>query len=119
MPLWFENLSALMGRVLLGGFFLWTGILNAINFPETAAVFGALQLPHPVWIAILAIAVEVCAGAALVAGTYVRASALWLALYLLIMTPIVHRAFGNPQEINLFLQNMALVGALLYIAAKA
>ena len=117
MPLWFEDMTALLGRVLVGGFFLWTGILNAMNFPETAAVFGALQLPYPIALAILVVAIQVCAGVALVVGVRVRVASLVLAAFLLIMTPILHNAFGDPQQLPLFLQNLALVGALLYIAA--
>lgn len=114
---WFDALTALFGRVMVGGFFLWTGILNALSFADVSATMATLGLPYPIVIAAAVILVQVLSGVAIVTGAYVRPAALVLAVYLLIMTPVLHSALRDAREMAQFFQNFALMGALLYLSA--
>jgi putative oxidoreductase len=107
--------APLLGRILVGGFFLWEGIEKAINFPSTVALLGG-RLPHPIEIAAVAIAVEVIGGLALIVGLRTKLTALVLAVFM-ILSAFLYLDFSSETQVTLFLQSMAIVGGLLYISA--
>jgi putative oxidoreductase len=71
---------------------------------------------------VLAILIELGAGALLVLGWQTRRVAWLLLLFVIIATAMAHRfwefdgaQYGN--QLNHFLKNLAIIGALLYVAA--
>ncbi len=108
--------APLIGRILVGGFFIWNGIEVALNFTNVVGTLINLDAPWPLTLAILAISIEVLCGIALVVGFKTSPAALTLALYVIVVA-FFYTGFGNSSSQALFLQDMAIVGGLLYISA--
>lgn len=112
--------APIIGRILVGGFFLWEGIENALNFPAMSVFLTSLGLfGTSAWLAaLLFVAIEVLGGISLIVGYKLNITALVLALYIVITSPLylLDSALGGV-SLQFFLQNMAIVGGLLYISA--
>jgi len=113
---WIECYAPVVGRIFLGGFFLWNGIQAALNLPAAAQIFANHGLSGSLYWALAAIIIEVLGGIGIVAGIWIRSSSLLLAFYLLIQSAFVTN-FGSDPELNLFVINLGLIGGLLYVAA--
>src|ERR1041385_41822 len=114
----YDYYALLLGRILIGGFFLWDGILKTLNISATAKGFSALHAGiDPLWVAIAVVAVEVVGGIGIIVAWNIRYSALALALYFILATLLFQPALQDPSAANYFLKNMSLIGALLYISA--
>ncbi len=108
--------APLVGRILVGGFFLWNGIQAVLGLDSTISVFIQNGLPQPTALALLAAGLEVLGGVALVVGFKTRLSAVLLAVYLILISTLVGGASG-PVQTQTFLEHMAIIGGLLYICA--
>ena len=113
-----------IGRALVGVLFLVSGIMKIGRFAGTAAALAGKGVPLPEVAIALAIVLEIVGGLALVFGWRSREAALALALFCIPATVLFHAfwavdaaAFGN--QLNHFLKNVAIFGALLTIAAGA
>jgi putative oxidoreductase len=116
MNVWIDCYAPLVGRIFLGGFFLWNGIQAALNLPAAVGIFADHGVAYPlVWVVAM-VAVEVLCGIAVVAGFLTRPAALVLALYLIVQSAFVTN-FNSDAELNLLSVNLGLVGGLLYVAA--
>ncbi|MDE2213360.1 MAG: DoxX family protein [Patescibacteria group bacterium] len=113
---WSEWYAPLIGRIFVGGFFLWDGILNTLNFSGAAGALAGANIPQPVYAAIIVILIEVLCGAALIVGWQTRFAALVLAIYS-VLAALFHANFNSAAQVSLFLQYFAIVGGLLYISA--
>lgn len=118
-----EIYAPIIGRILMGGFFLWDGIEKSLNFSSTVQLFISNGLPTSLFnpnstlaVAAIAIAVEVLGGIALVVGYKTSPTALGLAIFTILTSPL-YLNFSGEAAVSLFLQNMAVVGGLLYIGA--
>ena len=100
----------------MGGFFVWNGIGEALNFPATTLIFLHLGLPQPAICAAIASFVETVGGIALTIGYKTRLSAGALAMYVLLITLLRAHA-PAPGEVQLILQNLAITGGLMYALA--
>lgn len=113
-----------IGRALVGVLFLVSGALKIGRFAGVAGAVASKGVPLPEVVIALVIALEVAGGLALVFGWRVREAALALALFCIPATLLFHAfwsvdaaAFGN--QLNHFLKNVAIFGALLVIASDA
>ncbi|MGC9602552.1 MAG: DoxX family protein [Minisyncoccia bacterium] len=108
--------APLIGRILMGGFFVWSGVEATINFPTTATSIANTGALVPITLAIVAILIEVLCGIAIVVGFKTSQAALVLALYV-IAVAFFYTGLASNSSQALFLQDMAIVGGLLYISA--
>jgi putative oxidoreductase len=115
MPRSFDLLAPLVGRILVGGFFLWSGIEATLNFPTEVFKFGGLGEPISLAITSIFISIQVLGGSALVVGFKTRPVALLLAIYAT-LTAFLYIAFSHAPQQEIFLQSLAIVGGLLYIS---
>jgi putative oxidoreductase len=113
--------GTIVGRALLGGLFVVSGLLKVGHFASVAAMLTAFGLPFAQGASALVIAVEVGAGLALALGWKARLAAATLALFVVPATLLFHAfwladpaAYSN--QLNHFLKNAALFGALLMFA---
>jgi putative oxidoreductase len=97
-----------MGRILVGGYFLASGILKTLYIDGLVDSISSLGLPMPELAAVVAIVIEVAFGIALVVGYYTRFTAVALAVW------IVTASSFFPDNL---LKNLAITGGLLYISA--
>jgi len=108
--------APLVGRIFVGGFFLWGGIQEVLNLSFAVSMLALAGVPHPTLFAVLAAAVRIICGIALVVDYKTPISALLLVVYVLVSSLAL---FGDltASHLQLFLQNMAIIGGLLYMAS--
>ena len=115
-----QSQMMLIGRGLLGVLFLVAGARKLLAVAGTAAYFTKLGFPMPevmVWVSIL---VEMGGGLLLIAGWQTRRISWLLILYVAIAIAMAHRfwefdAAQYANQLNHFLKNLAIIGALLYV----
>ena len=110
----------LIGRILIGILFLVAGIMKAMNIAGTTGYMTKLGFPAPELMAYLSTIIELAAGVLLIIGWQTRRVACVLIVYVLIATGMAHRFWEyepaqRVNQINHFLKNLALIGAMLYI----
>ena len=105
--------APLVGRILVGGFFLWGGIQEILNLPFVVSMLALAGLPHPLF---LAAVVRILGGIALVINYKTQVCALVLIGYELASSFMLF-ADLTPSHLQLFLQSMAIIGGLLYMAS--
>ncbi len=116
------NPFTLAGRILLAALFIPAGLSKIGGFAGTAGYIASKGLPLPELGAVLAIAVEVLAGLALLLGFGTRFAALALAVFTLVATFIFHNFWALPADQVMvqqlmFMKNIAVIGGLLVLAA--
>jgi putative oxidoreductase len=113
----------LIGRILIGILFLVAGIMKAMNIAGTTAYMTRLGFPAPELMAYLSTVIELASGVLLIIGWQTRRVAWLLVVYLAIATGMAHRFWEYEQaqrgnQINHFLKNLALIGAMLFVAVS-
>src|SRR3989304_172898 len=78
--------APIIGRILMGGYFLWDGIEMSLNFDSTSQLLVTTGLPSPLVFAALIVAIEVLGGIALIVGFKSSAIAATLAIFTLATT---------------------------------
>jgi putative oxidoreductase len=106
----------LLGRVLIGGPFILSGLSKLAAHDATIGYIGSVGLPLPQLGWLIAIVVELGGGTLLVIGYRARLVALVLALFALATAIFFHRNFADQNQMIHFLKNIMLVGGLLQIA---
>jgi putative oxidoreductase len=117
-----QNPLALLARLLLASLFLPAGISKITGFAGTVGYISSVGMPVPTVAALVAIAVEVLGGAALVLGLGTRLAALTLSLFTLAASFYFHNYWGVPADQQfmqqlLFMKNIGVTGGLLALAA--
>jgi putative oxidoreductase len=109
-------------RALLSAVFLVAGVRKIMIWGPQVAYFTKLGFPMPEVMTVLAIAIELGAGLALLVGWRTRQAAWLLALFVLIATFMAHRfwefdAATQANQMNHFLKNLAIIGGLAFVAS--
>jgi putative oxidoreductase len=105
----------LVGRVLVGGIFLISGLMKIPAYAGVTAAISAAGLPlAPLGFAI-AVAVEIGLGSLLLLGYRTRAAALGLAIWCIITAVLFHHNFADQNMMIQFLKNLMIAGGLLQI----
>ncbi|BDT67346.1 inner membrane protein YqjF [Comamonadaceae bacterium OS-1] len=117
-----QNPLSFIGRLLLATLFLPAGISKITGFAGTVGYIASVGLPLPTLGALVAIAVEVLGGLALIFGLGTRFAALVLAGFTLVASFFFHAYWAVPAEAVmvtqlLFIKNIAVTGGLLTLAA--
>ena len=113
----------LVGRILIGILFVVAGIMKAMNIAGTTGYMTKLGFPAPELMAYLSTIIELAAGVLLIIGWQTRRVAWLLVAYVVIATGMAHRFWEyepaqRANQINHFLKNLALIGAMLYIVVS-
>ena len=108
--------APLFGRILLGAFFLLGGIQKALNFPSFVDFFGGIITYHTVPFSLVFVSFEILLGILLIVDIKARVVSLMLVLYM-ILSSFIFTQISSVYNLQLFLQNMAIVGGLLMCAA--
>jgi putative oxidoreductase len=108
------DLAVLVGRVLIALLFLGGAVQKGM---EPGAVQGLLAgFGMPEWLVWPALAFNLGAGLALIAGVWVRPVAAALAAYCA-FTSIFHYVPADPWQMTIFVKNWAIAGGCLVLAA--
>lgn len=107
----------LVGRLLIAAIFLWSGCHKLAMPKAVIGMIGATGLPFPVLGYGLSLAAELGAGSLLVLGFRTRWAAAALAVFTLATALIFHKDFGDRNQMNHFMKNLAMMGGLVQVVA--
>lgn len=110
----------LLGRILLALLFIWSGSGQLMGFDRVVGAIAGKGLPLPQVLAAASILIELGGGAALLLGWKARWAALFLALFIVIITPIFHNfwALSGSQAMMqkiTFFKNLSILGGMLVV----
>ncbi len=111
----FLNLGAPLGRTLLGGIFLLSGLTKIGAYEATQGYMEAMGVPGALLPAVIAF--EILAPIALIVGFYARSAAFLLASFSILTALIFHFNFADQMQTILFLKNMSIAGGLLFLTS--
>ncbi|SFC21776.1 DoxX family protein [Collimonas sp. OK412] len=111
-----------IGRVLLASLFVISGLLKITAFSGVVGYMSSLGIPFATFAVLVTILVEVGGGLAIMTGWNARPAALVVALFTVGATLAAHRFWqadpaGVQNQLNHFLKNISIIGALLMLAA--
>ena len=115
--------AILLGRILLAVLFISSGWGKLTGgFDGTVHAIAGKGLPFAEVLAAITVAIELAGGLALLLGWKARWAALLLALFLIVITPIMHNFWGaapaqvTMQKVN-FMKNLSILGGMLAVYA--
>jgi putative oxidoreductase len=113
-----------LGRVLLGGLFVYGGIHHFFMIPQLTEVMAARGVPFPRAVLIAGSIFQAAAGALLMLGSFVPAAAFGLVVFTLLASVMLVNFWdqeGPARQTarNVFQSNLAIIGGLLVAAAEA
>ncbi len=114
-PTALQNISTLLGRILLSAIFILAGIHKIGGYQGTQGYMQAMGVPGA--LLPLVILLEIGAGAALLIGWKARIMAFLLGGFTLLAAFIFHHNFSDQVQMIMFMKNMAITGGLLFVFA--
>ncbi len=119
-----EDLLLAIGRLLLGGYFVFAGARHFFILPAVTAMFQHRGVPWPRTMVVAGSVFELAAGLLLILGVYPVAAAFGLIAFTLVASVIALNFWDmdGPDKLNaqnMWLANLAVVGGLLTVAAEA
>ena len=115
---------AVVGRVLLGLYFVVPGIFKVTGFAGSLAYMELHGVPFAVPLLLLTIVLQVGGGVAIIFDRQTRTAAFLLAGLTLLINLFMHDFWndypgGNPQhELQNFIKNLGIFAGLLLLAAR-
>ncbi|MER8465899.1 DoxX family protein [Mesorhizobium sp. M1396] len=124
MPADLPSTLLFLGRLLLGGAFVFAGLRNIQNaafLTQLMAARGVPQARPALW---LGIVLQVGAGVLVIAGLWTAIAAAVLLVFLIVATPMFHNFWDHQgadraSRINGFVGNVALSGGFLSLIAQS
>ncbi|MFT4720852.1 MAG: putative oxidoreductase [Candidatus Azotimanducaceae bacterium] len=117
-----ENACLLIGRFLMGVYFILPGISKITGFESTSAYMAAHDVPFVPVLLVLTIILQLGAGVALIVGFQGKWAAFVLAGLSLVISIFMHNfwdmedSIERTHETQNFFKNMGIVAGLLVIA---
>jgi uncharacterized membrane protein YphA (DoxX/SURF4 family) len=108
----------LVGRLLFGGFLAFQGLNHFMNTDEMAGYAGSKGVPAPRFGVIASGILLLLGGLGIILGVYPIIAAGMLAVFFVLVTPVMHDFWAAPEEeqqnemVN-FIKNVELLGASL------
>lgn len=112
-----DRFAPLGGRILLSFIFIMSGFNKITDFGGTADYMGAVGMPMPQVLLVIAIILELGGALYVLLGFMAKIGAAALILFTLVATYYFHPAWANPDEMIPLMKNMAIMGGLLYVIA--
>lgn len=112
----YANLAAPMGRTLLGGIFVLSGLTKIGAYEATQGYMNAMGVPGALLPAVIAF--EILTPIALIVGFYARSAAFLLAGFSVLTALIFHFDFADQMQSILFLKNLSIAGGLLLLTSN-
>lgn len=111
----------ILGRVLLGGFFVWAGVHHFFILEPVSKAMADRGVPQARLVLIVGSLFQIVCGVALMLGLYVAAAALGLVIFTLVASVMLVNYWdmeGSARDnaITTWKSNLAIVGGLLIAA---
>jgi len=119
-----EKACLLVGRFLLGSYFVLPGIQKVVQYERMTDEMLAHSVPVTNLLLPLTIAIQLIAGLAIIIGFKTKYAAILLAGLTLIISVFMHDFWGmvdgmeRSHEMQNFVKNMAIMAGLLIITAQ-
>lgn len=111
-----KNSVELIGRTMLSGIFVASGLSKIGAYEGTQAYMSAVGIPGA--LAPAAIAFEIIAPILVIIGWHTRYAALALAGFSVLTGVMFHFDFGDQIQSIMFMKNVAIAGGFLILAAN-
>ncbi len=116
-----EKYGPLLGRLLIAQIFLIAGFGKIAHFAQTAGYMSSMGLPMADVLLTLTIILEIGGGLMILFGFYTRYVAIAFFFWLIPVTLTFHAfwhadATGMQNQMNNFMKNIAIMGAMVYLA---
>jgi putative oxidoreductase len=108
-----RDMLLLAGRILSSLLFLIAGYNKIIKHDFYVGYFDKIGVPMPSFSVPGAMVFEIVGGLLFVIGYKTRSVALLLGVYSFVAGLFAHTAWGDPNQLNHFFKNVAILGALL------
>ncbi|MDA1108097.1 MAG: DoxX family protein [Proteobacteria bacterium] len=105
----------LVGRILLALVFILAGFGKLTGWDGALGYMASKGIPMTEVILALTILIELGGGLMLALGFQARWAALAIFLFLIPVTLIFHPFWADPEQMNSFMKNIAIMGGMLYI----
>ena len=114
------DLWLLIGRVLLGWLFLYSGYTKIMNMAGAVAYLTNLKAPMPEVLVYFSVTAEFGLGILLVLGLATRYAAVLGMVFMIVATALAHRYWEYPAaavvpQFTNFIKNVAIFGAMFYV----
>lgn len=112
-----ENFLFLLGRILIGVFFLWKAMEKIKHWNESASILKKKKVPYISYVLPISTAVQLVGGAFIVLGLYTDIACAFLAIHMIVHMYKVHNFWNmSGQEKNFeklsFMKDLAILGSL-------
>ena len=111
-----QRVLELVGRGLLGLYFIVPGITKVTGFAATSEYMAAHGVPLIPFLLVLTIIIQIGGGLSLLAGFRTQLVAFVLAGLTLVISIFMHDFWNAAEETQNFVKNMAIMAGLLYVA---
>ena len=111
-----QRTAVLVGRGLLGIYFIIPGIAKITGWSGTVDEMVAHGVPLIPVALVITIILQVGAGASLLIGYRTQLCAAVLAALTLIINIYMHDFWNNPDELQNFIKNLAILAGLLFVS---
>ncbi|MEM6754211.1 MAG: DoxX family protein [Cyanobacteria bacterium P01_C01_bin.38] len=111
----FKKYIPLIGRAFLAAIFLKAAVSNTLGFAGIVEMMNSRGLPLPQLLLLGNIICTLLGGLSILFGFKARIGAILLIIFLVPTTLVFHNPLSDPNELNAFLKNFGLVGAMLLI----
>ncbi len=108
-----SDLLLLIGRIMVSALFLIAAYGKIRGYGFMTGYFEKLGVPMPRFATPLIIAFEMIAGLFMLTGYMTRCTALAIGAFSIGAACFAHANFADPNQLNHFLKNVAIAGALL------
>jgi len=108
-----NNLTILLGRVLMALLFIISGFAKFTAAAGTKAYFAKTGVPAPELAYVVAVFIELGVGILFLVGAKTRVMAVVLALFTVATAVLAHKQLGDMQQKTQFLKNLAIAGGFL------
>jgi len=114
-----SSISILVGRFLLGLYFLVPGVFKLTKPAEQLQLMEAQNIPLAFPLLIFAGVSSIVGGLALMTGRYVKLAAYGFVVYTLLVNVMIHPFWEVRSEMQNFIKNLGIVAGLLVLAGYA
>ena len=111
-----QRLMELVGRGLLGLYFIVPGITKITGFAATSEYMASKSVPMVPILLVVTIVIQIGGGLSLIAGYRTALIAFVLAGLTLVISLFMHDFWNVESEMQNFIKNMAIMAGLLYVA---
>jgi putative oxidoreductase len=117
-----ENICLLLGRFLMGSYFILPGLMKISNYQGTTDAMLAHSVPVAALLLPLTIVIQIAAGLAIIIGFKGKLAAFILAGLTLVISIYMHNFWNMTEgmerghETQNFIKNMAIMSGLLVVS---